>query len=128
MRPLTISELRELCVKFIPDEDVSTESLRLANGSFGKIAAIKQSGGDQIFEDLMETLQNPRATAADFMMIAKKIAGDAALHGILLDAAAALGLAGLYPTITMALSDISRLYLEPELAIFKILLEIKECL
>lgn len=128
MRPLTISQLRELCAKFMPDADVSTETLRLANGSFGKIAGLKQSGGDAIYDDLMELLENPRASAGDIMAMAKKIAPDAALHGILLDAAAHFGLAELYPSITHAISDISRVYLEPEIAIFKIISEIKSCL
>ena len=53
MRPLTISQLRELCAKFIPEDEVSTETLKLANGSFGKIANLKTSGGDVIYSDLI---------------------------------------------------------------------------
>ena len=128
MRPLTIDQLRELCVKFMPDADVSTETLRLASGSFGKIAGLKQSGGDAIYEDLIELLQKPRATPSDIMAVAKKIAPNPALHGILLDAVAHFHLADLYPSITHAIADISRVYLEPEIAIFKIISEIKECL
>ena len=97
MRPLTISQLRDLCVKFMPDEDVSTETLKLANGSFGRIANLKQSGGDETYSDLIEFLNNPRANSGDAMVLAKKIATDTALHGILLDAIAHFGLADLYP-------------------------------
>ena len=128
MRPLTISQLRELCVKFIPDDDISTETLRLSNGSFGNIAALKQTGGDAIYADLIETLENPRANSGDVMGLAKKIAADPALHNILLDATAHFGLAELYPKATRAIADIKNLYLEPEIGIFKIIMEIKKCL
>ena len=128
MRPLTISQLRDLCVKFIPNEDVSTETLKLANGSFGRIANLKQSGGDETYSDLIEFLNNPRANSGDAMVLAKKIATDTALHGILLDAIAHFGLADLYPHATRAINDIKTLYLEPEIGIFKIIMEIKKCL
>ena len=62
------------------------------------------------------------------MMLAKKIAPDTALHGILLDAIAHFGLADLYPSATRAINDIKTLYLEPEIGIFKIIMEIKKCL
>ena len=128
MRPLTISQLRDLCVKFIPDEDISTETLKLANGSFGKIAALKQSGGDEIYAELIDLLKNTRSTSGDIMTVAKKIAADAALHGILLDAIAYFGLAELYPQATRTINDIKTVYLEPETGIFKIIMEIKKCL
>lgn len=128
MRPLSISELRELCVKFIPDEDISTEMLKLSNGSFGRIANLKKSGGDVIYDELMTLLRNPRATASDVMVIAQKIAPEPQLHGILLDAIAALGLADLYPVATLAIADIKNVYLEPEVGIFKIITEIRKCL
>lgn len=128
MRPLTISQLRDLCVKFIPEEDVSTETLKLSNGSFGRIANLKQSGGDGIYADLIEFLNNPRANSGDAMMLAKKISTDISLYGILLDAIAYFGLADLYPHATRAINDIKTLYLEPEIGIFKIITEIKKCL
>ena len=128
MRPLTISQLRELCVKFLPEEDVSTEILKLANGSFGKIASLKQTGGDEIYADLIGVLENPRANSGDIMAIAKKIAADTALHGILLDAIARFGLAELYPLATKTINDMKTVYLEPETAVFKIITEIKKCL
>jgi len=128
MRPLSISELRELCVKFIPDEDISTEMLRLSNGSFGRIANLKKTGGDVIYDELMELLRNPRTTSSDIMVIAQKIAPFPELHGILLDAIAALGLADLYPVATHAIADIKNVYLEPEVGIFKIITEIRKCL
>ncbi len=128
MRPLTISQLRELCVKFLPNEDISTDTLKLANGSFGKIANLKKCGGDAVYNSLIELLNNPRTNPSDIMNMAKKIAPDVALHGILLDAIAHFGLAELYPTATHAIADISKIYLEPEIAIFKIITEIKKCL
>lgn len=128
MRPLSISQLRELCAKFMPQEDISTETLKLANGSFGKIANLKKSGGDEIYSALIELLRNPRATTSDLMTMAKRIAPDSALHGILLDAVAYFGLAELYPVATHAIADINKIYLEPEIGIFKILTEIKKCL
>lgn len=128
MRPLNISQLRELCAKFIPDADVSTSTLKLANGSFGRIAALKASGGDVIYDELVELLKNPRAGYGDMMAMAKKIAPEPALHGILLDVVAAFGLADLYPLVTHAIADIARVNLESEIAVFKIITEIKKCL
>lgn len=128
MRPLSISQLRRLCDTFMPDTDVSDEMLRLANGSFGRIANLKKSGGDTIYDELLECLNNPRANSIDMMAVAKKIAPDPALHGILLDAISAFGLADLYPSTTHAIADISRLNLEPETALFKIISQIKQCL
>ena len=128
MRPLNISQLRELCAKFIPDADVSTSTLKLANGSFGRIAALKASGGDVIYDELVELLNNPRAGYGDMMAMAKKIAPEPALHGILLDVVAAFGLADLYPLVTHAIADIARVNLESEIAVFKIITEIKKCL
>ena len=128
MHPLTIVQLRELCNRFMPDANVSDETLRLANGSFGRIANLKKSGGDAIYDDLIDCLRNPRSTSADMMAIAKKIASDPALHGILLDAIAAFGLADLYPVATHAIADIARVNLEPETGLFKIITQIKKCL
>ena len=128
MTPLSISELRELCAKFIPNEDISTAMLRLANGSFGKIANLKKSGGDEIYEELIEILENSNSNSADMMNVAKKIAEFPELHGILLDAIAHFGLADLYSSATNNLNDITRVYLEPEVAIFKIISDIKKCL
>ncbi len=128
MRPLTISQLRELCAKFISEEEVSTETLRLSNGSFGKIANLKKSGGDVIYAELIELLESKTTTSADAMMLAKKIAPAPELHGILLDAVACFGLAELYPNVTRAIADIKNVNLEPEIGIFKIIMEIKKCL
>lgn len=128
MHPLTVTQLRELCNRFMPDANVSDETLRLANGSFGRIANLKKSGGDAIYDELMACLRNPRSNSVDMMSVAKKIAPDPALHGILLDAIAALGLADLYPTATHAIADIARLNLEPETALFKTITQIKQCL
>lgn len=128
MRPLSISQLRELCVKFMPDEEVSTETLKLANGSFGRIANLKKSGGDEIYAELIETLQDSHSNSADLMNVARKIALQPELHGILLDVIAYFGLAELYPVATRAIADVNKIYLEPEIALFKIMNEIKKCL
>ena len=128
MRPLTISQMRELCARFMPEDDISTDTLRLANGCFGKIANLKSSGGDVLYENLISTLRNPRANAGDIMAIAKKIAPSPEIYPILLDAVAFFGLADLYPMVTHAIADVNRIYLEPEIAIFKIISEIKKCL
>ena len=128
MRPLTMSQMRELCAKFIPEDEVSTETLKLSNGSFGKIANLKKSGGDAIYAELIDLLKNKHASTADVMIVAKKIAPEAELHGILLDAIAYFGLAELYPNATRAIADIKNVYLEPEIGIFKIIMEIKKCL
>ena len=128
MHPLTISELRELCVRFMPDEEISSEILKLSNGSFGKIANLKASGGDAIYEELLAVLKNKRSTASDIMDVAVKIASSPALYGIVLDAIAYLNLADIYPDANQAISDINRLNLKPDITIFKIINEIKKCL
>ncbi|MCQ2599508.1 MAG: AAA family ATPase [Alphaproteobacteria bacterium] len=128
MRPLTVDQLRQLCVKFMPEEDISTENLRLSNGCFGRIAKLKQTGGDAIYDELIKTLNSPRSNSVDIMTIAKKIAPDMSLHSILLDTVAAYGLADLYPKTARAIADIKSVNLEPEIAVFKIISEIKKCL
>ena len=128
MHPLTMSELRELCVKFMGDEEISSEILKLANGSFGKIANLKSSGGDVIYQELIDTLQSKNANGNDMMNIAIKIASEPALYGIVLDAIAYFGLADLYPTASQGISDINRLNLKADITIFKIINEIKKCL
>ena len=128
MRPLTTSELRELCIKFMPDTEVSSEILKLSNGSFGKIANLKSSGGDIIYEELLEVLKNKHSNASDIMNVATKIASAPALYSIVLDAIAYFGLADLYPMANTAISDINRLNLKADITIFKIINEIKKCL
>ena len=128
MRPLTIPQLRELCARFIPDTEISDETLKLANGSFGRVANLKTLGGDEIYEELIATLENPRATSSDLLTIARKIAPDNAMYGILLDAVAHFGLAELYPSATTQIANITRINLEPETAIFSIINDIKKCL
>ena len=128
MHPLTISELRELCVRFMGDTEISPDILKLSNGSFGKIANLKASGGDTIYEELLSILNNKNANASDIMMVSDKIATTPALYGIVLDAIAQFGLADLYPNATQAISDINRLNLKPNITIFKIINEIKKCL
>ena len=128
MRPLSMDDLRRLCARFMPDEAVDDDTLRLANGSFGRIAGIKQSGGDEIYAELIAMVQKKNSSETDAMAIAKKIAPYPELYGILLDAIAHFGLAELYPAVTHAIADINRVNLEPEIAIFKIIQEIKKCL
>lgn len=128
MHPLTMSELRELCVRFMPNEEISTEILKLSNGSFGKIANLKATGGDIIYEELLNILQNKHSNASDMMSVAEKIAVSPALYGIVLDAIAYLNLADIYPDANRAISDINRLNLKADITIFKIINEIKKCL
>lgn len=128
LRPLSVSELCELCARFLPEEDISTDMLKLANGSFGKIANLKQSGGDVIYTELINALNDTHTNSADIMAIAKKIAPMPEIYGILLDVIAHFGLADLYPVATRSVADIKNVYLEPEIGIFKIIMEIKKCL
>jgi DNA polymerase-3 subunit delta' len=128
MHPLTLSQLRELCVKFMPNEEINSDILRLSNGSFGKIANLKTSGGDEIYQKLLDVLQNKHSTSTDVMNIAEKIAASPFLYEIVLDAIASLNLADLYPMATAAISDINRLNLKADIALFKIIMEIKKCL
>ena len=128
MRPLTVSQLRELCNKFMPETEISSDILKLSNGSFGKIANLKTSGGDEIYQELLDVLQNKHSSATDVMNVACKIASEPFLYAIVLDAIARLNLADLYPMATHAISDITRLNLRADIAIFKIIMEIKKCL
>ena len=128
MHPLTMSELRELCMRFMPEEEISTEILKLSNGSFGKIANLKATGGDIIYEELLDVLQNKHSNASDIMTVATKIAVSPALYEIVLDAIAYLNLADIYPDANQAISDINRLNLKADITIFKIINEIKKCL
>lgn len=128
MRPLTVSQLRELCNKFMPETEISSEILKLSNGSFGRIANLKASGGDEIYDELLDILKKPHANASDIMTIATKIAASPFLYGIVLDTIAFLNLADLYPMATRNIADINRLNLKADVAIFKIIMEIKKCL
>ena len=128
MHPLTISQLRELCVKFMDDTEISSEILKLSNGSFGKIANLKSSGGDIIYKELLNVLQDKHSNASNIMNIATKIASDSTLYTIVLDAIAYFKLADLYPMATRTISDITRLNLKADITIFKIINEIKKCL
>ena len=128
MRPLNISQLRELCNKFMPDNQISSDILKLSNGSFGKIANLKASGGDEIYQQLLDVLVDSHASATDVMDVAGKIATSPFLYAIVLDAIAHFNLADLYPMATHAISDINRLNLRADIAIFKIIMEIKKCL
>ena len=128
MHPLTMSEMRELCARFMGDTEISDEILKLSNGSFGKIANLKATGGDIIYDELLNVLQSKHSTASDMMSVAEKIATSPALYGIVLDAIAYFGLADIYPMANQAISDINRLNLKADITIFKIINEIKKCL
>lgn len=128
MRPLSMDVLRRLCARFMPEDSVDDETLRLANGSFGRIAGIKQSGGDEIYAELIKVIGHKNSTETDAMGLARQIAPYPELYGILLDAIAHFDLAELYPVAAHAIADIGRINLEPEIAIFKIIQEIKKCL
>lgn len=128
MRPLSMDCLRRLCARFMPDEVIDDETLRLANGSFGRIAGIKQSGGDEIYQQIITVVSKQNSTQSDIMAVARQIAPYPELYGMLLDAIAHFGLAELYPFATRAIADINRVNLEPEIAVFKVIEEIKKCL
>ncbi len=128
MHPLSIADLRRLCARFMPDDMIDDETLRLANGSFGRIAGLKQSGGDVIYDKLIKLVQTKNSTTTDVMELARQIAPFPELHEILLDAIARFNLAELYPMATRTINDINRVNLEPEIAVFKIIEEIKKCL
>ena len=128
MRPLSMDCLRRLCARFMPKEVIDDETLRLANGSFGRIAGIKQSGGDEIYQQIITVVSKQNSTQSDIMGVARQIAPYPELYGILLDAIAHFGLAEIYPFATRAIADINRINLEPEIAVFKVIEEIKKCL
>jgi DNA polymerase-3 subunit delta' len=125
LQPLNNSELRELFYKFLPDEEVTPALIKLASGSFGRIADLKKNGGAELYEQLLAVCNNPRANAADVMAVAAQIAEAPALHGIILDATAHFGLADLYSEATREIATIGTLYLEPEIAIFNLIMKIR---
>lgn len=127
LHPLNMTELRCLCDIYLPDTQISDDILRLANGSFGKIANLKNSGGDLLYSELLQTLQNKNVKSADMFILAKKLY-TANLSDILLDAVAHFQLADLYPDVTRAITDMNNLNLEPETALYKIMCDIKKCL
>ena len=128
LRPLTISELREIAQVLLPpdEQDLSPELLKLAAGSFGRIANLKQSGGDELYKELLDIIANERSSAADVMTIAASIARADNLMGILSDAAARFGCADLYPAVAFDIAAANGLHLEPEIAAFRIIMEIRK--
>lgn len=129
LHPLTTDQLRTLCAQLIPDaNDVSPALLRLANGSFGRIAGLKKSGGDELYEELLSICNDRSANSADILSLAGSIAKEPDSYGILLDAVSHFGCADLYPIVTMELAKIKRIYLEPEVALFKIITDIRKAL
>ncbi len=128
MRPLTRTNLEELCLTLMPDEKISPEIFNLANGSFGKIANLKATGGDKIYLQMLDLLKNPNTPSTALMELAADIASYPELHPLVLDVIAHFGLADMYPTATGILNDIKSLNIDAKTSIFKILTEIKKCL
>ncbi|MCL2758292.1 MAG: AAA family ATPase [Alphaproteobacteria bacterium] len=126
LQPLSNSDLRELFYKFLPDEEITPALIKLASGSFGRIADLKKNGGDELYADLLAVC-DPSAPggAAEVMEVAVKIAKEPTLHGLVLDAAAHFGLSDLYSEVTREIANITGLYLEAEIAIFNLIIKIK---
>ncbi|MCQ2562489.1 MAG: hypothetical protein MJ158_02660, partial [Alphaproteobacteria bacterium] len=102
--------------------------LKLSNGSFGKIAYLKTFGGDKIYENLIQLLQDKRTTYTQLMNIANKIAESPQLYTIILDIAAYFNLAELYSKLTKSLNSIKKLNIKNPVAIFNLITEIQKCL
>lgn len=129
LQPLNSGELRELFYKFLPDEEITPALIKLASGSFGRIADLKKNGGAELYEQLIAVCHpSAQTNAAEVMAVAAQIAEAPALHGMILDAAAHFGLADLYSEATREIANIGALYLEPEIAIFNLIMKIKKCL
>ncbi|MCL1902615.1 MAG: hypothetical protein FWG18_03245 [Alphaproteobacteria bacterium] len=128
LRPLTVAELRDVARMFLPEDeqDLSPALLKLANGSFGRITNLKQNGGDELYEELLGLCENPRVNAATIMNMAASIAKADDMMPILLDAVAHFGLADLYPVAAREIAAASKLHLEPEVAAFRIIMDIKK--
>jgi len=128
LHPLSTAELREVARLFLPadEQDLSPALLKLAGGSFGRIANLKKNGGDELYEELLRVCGNDRANAADVMGVAAAIARAPEMMGILLDAVAYFDLSDLYPTATREIAAIDTLHLEPEVAAFRIITEIRK--
>ena len=127
LHPLTTSEIRDLARMFLPadEQDLSPALIKLANGSFGRIAGLKKNGGDELYEELLRICEDPRTNAAEVMTVAAAIAR-ADMAPILLDAVAHFGCADLYPIVAREIIAADKLYLEPEIAAFKVIMKIRE--
>ncbi len=128
LRPLTKTNIQQLCLTYMPESEINDDIINLCNGSFGKIAHLIETGGDKIYIDLLNLLNNKKSTAADIMALSEKIAVSPELYPLLTDAIAHFGLADLYPVAAEIISDMATLNIEARTSIFKIITKIKQCL
>ena len=122
MTPLSNDNLRYLCSKF----NISLESdslLEISNGSFGKIAKLKELDGDIIYNDLINFLETKKSF--NIMSIVKKITADIQLYDIVLDVIAYFNLSNLYKEALIKITEMINLHLDPEVTLFDIINEIQ---
>ncbi|MCL2339246.1 MAG: hypothetical protein FWC51_04840 [Proteobacteria bacterium] len=128
LHPLSVAELRDVARLFLPadEQDLSPALLKLAGGSFGRIANLKKNGGDELYEELLRVCANANATAAEVMGVAASIAKAPEMMGILSDAVAHFDLSELYPVASKEIAAVDTLHLEPEVAAFRVITEIRK--
>lgn len=122
MMPLSKENLKKLCSKFdinLENEDI----LDISNGSFGKIAKLKETSGDLIYNELIESLKNKKSF--NTMSIVKKLNSDIELYDIVLDVIAYFGLSDLYKESLPKINEMINLHLDPEITLFSIINEIQ---
>ncbi|MDR0803854.1 MAG: AAA family ATPase [Rickettsiales bacterium] len=128
LRPLTNAQLRTLWGRFLPDDDLSAELLKISGGCFGRLGAMKRSGADELFLDLTALCKNKNSTPADALALAGRIAKSPDNFGIFCDAAANFGLADLYSEISADLRMMNSVNLNPESTAFRLIGKLKKCL
>lgn len=122
MMPLSKENLKYLCSKFHIDLDNDC-ILDIANGSFGRIARLKETSGDIIYNDLINSLKNKKSF--NIMPIVKKLNTDTQLYDIVLDVIAYFGLSDLYKDALNKITEMVNLHLDPEVTLFSIIKEIQ---
>jgi DNA polymerase-3 subunit delta' len=123
LRPLSPIELREIAARLLPGREIGADMARISGGSFGRIARMAADGADAAFSDALRILPDRSANAADLLALARRMADDAE---ILPDIAAHFGLSELYPAAVSEIGRMRALNLDPEVAVFKILTEIRK--
>lgn len=128
LSPLSPMELREIGGALLPERELTDELIKISGGSFGRIANLVATGADNLFDDAKRIMTDKTANSADCLALAKRIAANQENLMILADLTAFFGLSELYSAAIRDIRKTSALNLDPEIAAFKILTEIKKCL
>ena len=126
LRPLSGMELREIAARLMPGHEIEQSLIRIAAGSFGRVASLISSGAASLFDEIMTMLESPSTNSADCLAAAKKLAKNPENMSILADVAAARGQAWMYPTVLSAIERMNLVHLDPETTAFRIIGEMRK--